>query len=547
MDQARVVVIGGGITGCSVAYHLAEAGWTDVLLRREGPADCRLHLPGGRCRHRVQSVRDDDAVPQLQRGAVRAARRLRAFRQPAPGIESGPAARARADGQPSARDRPRCRGRVARGSPPTDARDQPRRAVRRGLPCPGWAPRSTRRDLRSRRCRSCARSPHPDGRPSHRLRAVGPSRGHAASSPTTARSTPSWSSTRPASGRRRSRRWSARSSRRPRSTTSTSRFGRCPAQSCPATCPASATRTTSSTARASTAACCSAATRRAPRRAGSTASRGITRRASLPPDYERFAPLMAGAVRRFPFLADAEVIRLVCHPDAMTPDANPLLGPLPGLHGFWVAAGLSLNGFGGGGGIGRAMAGWITAGRSGRGRRAVPRLAASPTPIATRPGRPPWPGRPTATTTACATRTTPTRPAARAACRRSTAGSRTPARSSWPRRAGSGRTSIDPASPGGGPGATSAPTAGRGRRGSSGSGEEHRAVRERVGIDRPQLVRQDRRRRSGCARRCSSASAPTTSTARSERDLRRNSSTRAAGSLADVTVTRLAADRRSGS
>ncbi len=82
---------------------------------------------------------------------------------------------------------------------------------------------------------------------------------------------------------------------------------------------------------------------------------------SLPPDYERFAPLMAGAMRRFPFLGDAEAIRLVCHPDAMTPDANPLLGPLPGLRGFWVAAGLSLNGFGGGGGIGRAIAGWITA------------------------------------------------------------------------------------------------------------------------------------------------------------------------------------------
>jgi 4-methylaminobutanoate oxidase (formaldehyde-forming) len=86
---------------------------------------------------------------------------------------------------------------------------------------------------------------------------------------------------------------------------------------------------------------------------------------SLPADYERFAPLMAGAIRRFPFLADAEAIRLVCHPDAMTPDANPLLGPLPGIRGFWVAAGLSLNGFGGGGGIGRAMAGWITAGDPG--------------------------------------------------------------------------------------------------------------------------------------------------------------------------------------
>jgi 4-methylaminobutanoate oxidase (formaldehyde-forming) len=83
---------------------------------------------------------------------------------------------------------------------------------------------------------------------------------------------------------------------------------------------------------------------------------------SLPPDFERFAPLMAGAVRRFPFLADAEVVRLVCHPDAMTPDANPLLGPLPGIRGLWVAAGLSLNGFGGAGGIGRALAGWITAG-----------------------------------------------------------------------------------------------------------------------------------------------------------------------------------------
>jgi glycine cleavage system aminomethyltransferase T/glycine/D-amino acid oxidase-like deaminating enzyme len=83
---------------------------------------------------------------------------------------------------------------------------------------------------------------------------------------------------------------------------------------------------------------------------------------SLPPDLERFTPLMSGAVRRFPFLADAEVVRLVCHPDAMTPDANPLLGPLPGVRGFWVAAGLSLNGFGGAGGIGRAIAGWLTAG-----------------------------------------------------------------------------------------------------------------------------------------------------------------------------------------
>jgi 4-methylaminobutanoate oxidase (formaldehyde-forming) len=86
---------------------------------------------------------------------------------------------------------------------------------------------------------------------------------------------------------------------------------------------------------------------------------------SLPPDWDRFGPLMEGAIRRFPFLADAEAVRLVCHPDAMTPDANPLIGPMPGLRGFWVAAGLSLNGFGGGGGIGRTVAGWITRGDPG--------------------------------------------------------------------------------------------------------------------------------------------------------------------------------------
>jgi Glycine cleavage system T protein (aminomethyltransferase) len=86
---------------------------------------------------------------------------------------------------------------------------------------------------------------------------------------------------------------------------------------------------------------------------------------SLPPDWVRFRPLMEGAIRRFPFLADAEAVRLVCHPDAMTPDSNPLIGPMPGVRGFWVAAGLSLNGFGGGGGIGRAVAGWITAGDPG--------------------------------------------------------------------------------------------------------------------------------------------------------------------------------------
>jgi glycine cleavage system aminomethyltransferase T/glycine/D-amino acid oxidase-like deaminating enzyme len=85
---------------------------------------------------------------------------------------------------------------------------------------------------------------------------------------------------------------------------------------------------------------------------------------SLPADEARFAPLMQGAAQRFPFLADAGVVKLVCHPDAMTPDGNPLVGELPGVRGLYVAAGLSLNGFGGAGGIGKAVAELVTSGES---------------------------------------------------------------------------------------------------------------------------------------------------------------------------------------
>lgn len=85
---------------------------------------------------------------------------------------------------------------------------------------------------------------------------------------------------------------------------------------------------------------------------------------SLPPDLDRFEPLLRGLARRFPFLARAEIVRIVCHPDAMTPDAEPLVGPVPGVPGFYLAAGLSLNGFGGAGGIGKALAELITAGEA---------------------------------------------------------------------------------------------------------------------------------------------------------------------------------------
>src|SRR4029077_4296175 len=46
-EQARVVVIGAGIVGNSMAYHLARLGWTDIVLLDKGP----LPNPGGSTGH----------------------------------------------------------------------------------------------------------------------------------------------------------------------------------------------------------------------------------------------------------------------------------------------------------------------------------------------------------------------------------------------------------------------------------------------------------------------------------------------------------------
>src|SRR5690349_23885351 len=39
-QRAQVVIVGGGIIGCSVAYHLAKLGWTDVVLLEQGRLSC---------------------------------------------------------------------------------------------------------------------------------------------------------------------------------------------------------------------------------------------------------------------------------------------------------------------------------------------------------------------------------------------------------------------------------------------------------------------------------------------------------------------------
>jgi 4-methylaminobutanoate oxidase (formaldehyde-forming) len=82
----------------------------------------------------------------------------------------------------------------------------------------------------------------------------------------------------------------------------------------------------------------------------------------LPSDWELFGDILEGAIRRVPVLAKAELAHLVNGPEGITPDSRPLLGPVPGVPGFWVAAGLSHTGFGAGGAIGAIVADWLVDG-----------------------------------------------------------------------------------------------------------------------------------------------------------------------------------------
>jgi 4-methylaminobutanoate oxidase (formaldehyde-forming) len=81
----------------------------------------------------------------------------------------------------------------------------------------------------------------------------------------------------------------------------------------------------------------------------------------LTPDWPRFEEIMAGAVRRVPAIADAGINRMINGPEGFTPDNEFILGESD-VRGFFVAAGFCAHGIAGAGGIGRQMATWIVDG-----------------------------------------------------------------------------------------------------------------------------------------------------------------------------------------
>ncbi len=84
---------------------------------------------------------------------------------------------------------------------------------------------------------------------------------------------------------------------------------------------------------------------------------------TLPPDWERMTPALKAAMSRVPVTLDAGVRTFFCGPESFTPDRLPAVGEAPGLEGYFVAAGLNSVGILSSGGLGRVVAQWISSGR----------------------------------------------------------------------------------------------------------------------------------------------------------------------------------------
>ncbi len=78
----------------------------------------------------------------------------------------------------------------------------------------------------------------------------------------------------------------------------------------------------------------------------------------LPEDFERLAPYFEVGFRHFPALGRVGIRKAVNGPFTFAPDGNPLVGPIRGLRNYWVACAV-MAGFSQGGGIGLVLSRWM--------------------------------------------------------------------------------------------------------------------------------------------------------------------------------------------
>ena len=84
----------------------------------------------------------------------------------------------------------------------------------------------------------------------------------------------------------------------------------------------------------------------------------------LQPDLDRIAPSLEIGFKHFPAFEKAGIKQVINGPFTFAPDGNPLVGPVPGLTNFWSACAV-MAGFSQGGGVGLTLANWMVDGDPG--------------------------------------------------------------------------------------------------------------------------------------------------------------------------------------
>ena len=372
-SSAQVVVIGGGVVGASVLYHLTEAGWTDVVLveRKELTAGSTWHSAGG-----MHTLNGDPNVSKLQQYTIELYRTIEARSGQncsihLPGGLMLADDRERLDWLRMAQARGRYLGmelddhRAAEAKAlfplmeeqyfvgalfdPVEGHVDPSGVTNAYAICarqPGaevyrhtWvtrpAPASRRHVGRRHRQGRDPRRAH-----RQRRRAVGP-RGRADDRPRAARCS-AWSTCTS----------SPRTCRR--SPTTTPRTG----HELPMALdfagrdlhPPGAGRDAAGHVRAGVRAVVAAGRRR-----------GASTWSCSPPDLDRIAPSLEIAFKHYPAMATAGIKRVINGPFTFAPDGNPLVGPIRGVRNCWVACAV-MAGLSQGGGVGLALANWMTTG-----------------------------------------------------------------------------------------------------------------------------------------------------------------------------------------
>ncbi len=85
----------------------------------------------------------------------------------------------------------------------------------------------------------------------------------------------------------------------------------------------------------------------------------------LPDNLDRISDAMEHSFKRYPCLAEAGIKRVINGPFTFAPDGNPLVGPVPGLRNYWSACAV-MAGFSQGGGVGLTLAEWMIEGEPAR-------------------------------------------------------------------------------------------------------------------------------------------------------------------------------------